>query len=64
MRSLILLSSNCSNTYERTGRLATGSRAFGTSCNQKPKKKKKDFVKQKQIKKRENGGEEILSERP
>lgn len=63
MRSLILLSSNCSNTYERTGRLATGSRAFGTSCNQN-QKKKKDFVKQKQIKKRENGGEEILSERP
>lgn len=27
-------------------------------------KKKKDFVKQKQIKRRENGGEEILSERP
>lgn len=35
MRSLRLLCSNSSRTYERTGRFATGSSGFGTSCIQK-----------------------------
>lgn len=56
MRSLRLLSSKSSRTYEITGRFPTGSRAFGTSCHYK----RVEIIKNKKQSKKEKEEQETV----